>query len=226
MVTKKKKRGGEAIIIGFDAGAKAIATDPWAKKPKLGAKRHPQQNQAELRLQDSRDKASKKTEEQEVVLPLGADFKKVPLEKIKEREERLRKIKDSGLIEIALDVHHKSPENSSAGQVNLAEAFAAQRKAKLGNALPLDQDLAVARDTSATLRIPAKADKAQKTPQELAAIRKAMMRKKPSAVIMAESKPVTLSSVVATPTVGKSGADSQARPSISSQRSWSAKEPS
>ena len=35
--------------------------------------------------------------------PLGSDFKKVSLEQIQAREERLKKIKDQGLIEIAAE---------------------------------------------------------------------------------------------------------------------------
>ena len=33
-------------------------------------------------------------------MPLGSDFKKVTIEQIQAREERLKRIKDQGLIEI------------------------------------------------------------------------------------------------------------------------------
>ena len=60
-------------------------------------------------------------------MPLGADFKKVTIEQIRAREERLRRIKDQGLIEIAAD------ENFTDAPANLADAFAAKRRAKLAN---------------------------------------------------------------------------------------------
>ena len=83
-------------------------------------------------------------EEPEKVLPLGADFKKVSIEQIQAREERLRQIKDQGLIQINFDDNVQSVE-----EPNLAEAFAAKRRARMQQKEPLDQDLAVARDASA-----------------------------------------------------------------------------
>lgn len=64
----------------------------------------------------------------------------------------------------------------------------------LGNnkdAQPLDQDLAVARDTSVNARVTRKVEKVTKTPKELAQIRKAMMKRKPATADLTEHSNIT-----------------------------------
>ena len=57
----------------------------------------------------------------------------------------MKRIKDQGLIEIAAD------ENFTETPANLADAFAAKRRARQGtDEKALDQDLAVARDASSS----------------------------------------------------------------------------
>ena len=78
--------------------------------------------------------------------PLGSDFKKISIDQIKAREERLKKIKDQGLIEIATD---DQPDTANLG---LAEAFLAKKRARQSAGVKdLDQDLAIARDTSTSV---------------------------------------------------------------------------
>ena len=69
--------------------------NPFAKKPKLRHKRHVAT--VKLNIDGAADALSVEKEEDksdEIVVPLGSDFKKISHEQIQAREKRLEKIKE------------------------------------------------------------------------------------------------------------------------------------
>ena len=144
-------------MIGFEEEVIAPANNPFANRPALGGRRtdgtkpkglNQSQNSASGRQSakptgkvgmakskilpigsNENIKKKDKVAEAEDAMPLGSDFKKVTIEQIQAREERLKRIKDQGLIEIVFDDDNDQTKTAPS---SIAEAFAAKRRTAKG----------------------------------------------------------------------------------------------